>query len=184
MRITSSAVLLGLLAYIAPGQVSIPSAPGSLKPQAKGHIVWSKKVGRLDSRDSHAVVTALIVEGSPQLPTQNRGVRIDFSWADQHRTIYIDEGLLQPEKKIFDDLTRDIGRSPLRGGTGWAFLGSCEFRDHPDTYPLVADYNYSGPYAPALRIIGPEGESIMFQGLMPRDLSKVLGDAIEELKAH
>ena len=184
MRIGSSAVLLSLFAYIARSPVSLHSAPASLERQAKVHIIWSKEVGRLESRDSQAVVTALIAEGSLDLPKQTREVRIDFSWAAKHRTIYIDEGLLQSEKKIFDDLTRDIGRFPLPGGNGWAFLGSCEFRDHPDTYPLKADYNYSGPFAPALRIIAPNGESIMFQWLMPRDLSKVLGDAIEELKAH
>ena len=51
-------------------------------------------MGRLESRDSHAVVTALIAEGSLDLSKQTREVRIDFSWAAKHRTIYIDEGLL------------------------------------------------------------------------------------------
>src|SRR5215470_3267476 len=115
-------------------------------------FIWTNKVGRLESRDAHAVFTALIVEDPTQRPKQTREVRIDLSWANKHVAIHVGEGLLQPEKKIFDDLTRDIDRSPLQGGTGLAFIGSCEFRDHPDTYPLQADYNYSGPYAPALRI--------------------------------
>ena len=188
MRIGGSTILLGFLACIAGAQVNMPSAPGSFpKQQPKVHIIWSGEVGRLESRDSHAVVTALILEDLNQQPKRMREVRIDLSSAGKHSSIYLDESLLRPEKKIFDNLTRDIERferSSLYSAAGWAFIGSCEFREHPDVYPLVADYNYSGTQAPALRIIGPTGEQIMFQGLMPRNLSKVLGDAIEELKAQ
>lgn len=116
------------------------------------------------------------------------GVRIDFSWADEKSTIYLGESLLQQEKNIFDELTVDVARGgvfPSSSGVG--FIGSSEFRDHPGLYPLVANFNYSGPDAPALAVIvGPtqQIQFILFPGLTPANLSKVLGDAMNELKAH
>jgi hypothetical protein len=145
------------------------------------HTIHSKEVGRLDSRDAHAVFTALILEDSSAPSKRVGGVRIDFSWADKRGTMYIGQDLLQPQKEIFDRLTRDIERANFTY-RGLGFIGSCEFRNNPGKYPLMADFNYSGPEAPALRIFAPTGEAIMFPGLTPRDLSKLLGSAIEELQ--
>jgi hypothetical protein len=183
-----SAVLFALLASFAPGQVATPSVlpPSAFEAFARrpeATFTWSKEVGRLDSRDSHAVVTALVVEDSTSQLKRMRGLRIDFSWAGQRSAIYVGESLLQPEKKIFDQLTVDVGRVNLYRGT-LAYLGSCAFRDNPGVYPLVADFNYSGPESPALRIFSTAGEQIMFPGLTPHHLSQVLGNAIDELKAH
>ncbi len=188
MRFGIFAVSLALLASFAPGQVATPSVlpPSAFEAFARrpeAHFTWSKEIGRLDGRDSHAVVTALVLEDSTSQLKRMRGLRIDFSWADQRSAIYVGENLLQPEKKIFDQLTADVGRVNLYRGT-LAYLGSCAFRDNPGVYPLVADLNYSGPESPALRIFGPRGEQIMFPGLTPLQLSKVLGDAIDELRAH
>ena len=189
MKATISTILIWFFASVTTGQVNSPSSgtatsPGGLARQPEARVIWCKKVGGLDAGESHAVVTALIGEDSNQRSKPMRGIRIDLSWHDGKSTLYIDEGLLQPQKRIFDQLTVDLGRSNLPGGSGLGFIGSCEFRNNPDVYPLEADFNYSGGVSPALRVFSAKGEAIMFPGLMPSDLSKVLGDAIDELKAH
>ena len=188
MKASITTIAFGLLVSIALGQVNsgLPEKPSSLEAlarQPEARVTWFKEVGQLESGDSHAVFTTLAVEDSAQRGRRMRGVRIDLSRPDWKRIVYIDEGLLQPLKKIFDQLTLDIERGlmPARG-TGWGFIGSCEFRNNPDVYPLEADFCYSGPDSPALRVFGPNREQIMFPGLMPSSLSKVLGSAIDELK--
>jgi hypothetical protein len=177
--------LAALLAAITFGQVNAPSSFATFAQQPQARVIWSAEVGRLESRDSHAFVTALMVENSSQPSERMRGVRIDFSWSDKESTIYVGESLLQQEKNIFDELTVDVARGGVfPGSSGLGFIGSCEFRDNPGLYPLVADFNSSGPDAPALGImVGPK-EQILFRELMPSHLSRVLGDAINELKAH
>jgi len=123
-------------------------------PLSAGRVVWSKEVGQLRSGDTRAVFTALTVEDSGR---QARGVRVDSSWTGgRGDTYYIDERFLLAEKEIFDQLARDIAmmqaKHLLEAGTGLAILGSCVFREAADPYPLVADYAYSGPGTPALRI--------------------------------
>jgi hypothetical protein len=180
----SRASLILLLAGIAPAQVSFPPAGNALATlahQPETRVTWSKEVGRLESGESRAVFTVLTVENSNQPGRRAQGVRIDLSSANGKSTLYLDEVKLQPEKKIFDHLIRDAGRS--QGGT-LSFVGSCEFRDNPGVYPLNADFEYAGPQAPALRIFSSTGDQIMFPGLTPSHLSTVLGEAIDELKSH
>jgi hypothetical protein len=185
VRFSILTALAGLLASVMSGQVNTLSSFATFAQQPQARVIWSTEVDRLESRDSHALVTALVVENSSQPSERMRGVRIDFSWSDKKSTIYIGEILLQPEKAIFDGLTLDVARGGvLPGFSGLGFIGSCEFRDNPDLYPLVADFNSSGPDAPALRIIVGPKEQILFRGLTPSHLSRVLGDAINELKAH
>jgi hypothetical protein len=92
-----------------------------------------------------------------------RGVRIDFSWADKKSTIYLGESLLQQEKTIFDELAVDVARGGVfPSSSGLGFIGSSEFRDNPGLYPLVANFNPSGPDAPALVVIIGPTEQVQF----------------------
>jgi len=165
--------------------VNTPSSFATFAQQPQARVIWSTEVGRLESRDSHALVTALMVENSSRPSERMRGVRIDFSWSDKKSTIYLAESLLQQEKNIFDELSVDVARGGVfPSSSGLGFIGSCEFRDNPGLYPLVANFNSSGPDAPALGImVGPK-EQVLFPGLTPSHLSRVLGDAINELKAR
>jgi hypothetical protein len=177
MRSCMSSISFGIFIGIAAGQVNSqqaakPSALATVARQREARVIWSKELGRLEGGQAHAVFTALIVEDSTQHSKRPRGVRVDLTWPAGEGAIYIDEALLQPQQKIFDDLTRDLGTVEGSGETHWGFIGSCVFRDNPDVYPLVADFNYSGPESPALRIFGPKGEQIMFRGRTPSDLSR------------
>ena len=189
MKSGIATVVFGLFVGIAQGQVNSPSSGKAsslevLARQPGAYVTWSKEVGHLESGESNAVVTALVVEDSAQRGQRMRGVRIDLWRPDWKSTLYVEESLLQPLKTAFDQLTLDIERDLFSNGTGMGFIGSCVFRNNPHVYPLEADYYYSGPNSPALRVFGPKREQIMFPGLMPSDLSKLLGSAIDELKAQ
>jgi hypothetical protein len=178
------ACLIMLLAGSGLAQISSPPAENALATlaqQSGTQVTWSKEVGRLESGESHAVFTALTVEDSNQPSRHARGVRVDLSWTNGKSTLYLDEIKLQPEKKIFDHLARDA-RGSQDGTRG--FVGSCEFRNNPGVYPLKADFEYSGPEAPALGIFSSAEDQILFPGLTPAHLATVLGKAINELKSH
>lgn len=101
MRFSILTVLAGLLPAITFGQADAPASFAAFARQPQARVVWSTEIGRLESRDSHALVTALLIEDSSKPSERMRGVRIDFSWADMKSTIYVRESLLQQEKNIF-----------------------------------------------------------------------------------
>ena len=177
MNVGVLTVTFSILAFIATGQNVPQSTFSTLARQPNVRTVWSKEAGRLLSHEAQAVFTAVKLEDASRAA---RGVRIDFSWAGKQGALYLEEALLQPQKNIFDQLAKDIerGTMPLGG-----VLGTCEFRNHPGTYPLEADY-YSGLEAPALRIFGPSKEPILFPKITVLDLSKILGNAIDQLQGN
>jgi hypothetical protein len=83
----SIANLIGLcFVLLAVGRTQIPRAPSPLPTaleafarQPATHVVWSGEVGRLDSREAHAIVTFLVLENSAQPHDRVGGIRIDLS---------------------------------------------------------------------------------------------------------
>jgi hypothetical protein len=108
-------------------------------------------------------------------------VRIDFSEDRSHWSVYLDESVLEREAAAFEKLARDVARAPLSNGRSPGFLGSCEFRDNPDAYPMTADFQYSGGEAPALWVFA-DGHKTMFSGRTTEDLAKLLGAALDPLR--
>ena len=174
------AVVFGLFAGIAAGQVDSPSPrkPSSLEAlvrQPEARVIWSKEVDHLKSGESRAIVTTLIVEDSVEPARQRRGVRVDLLRPHWKRSIYIDEGSLEQLKKTIDQLTHYVEQDTLPGGTGVAFIGSCECRNNPNLCPLEVDFCYSGcDSGGSLRIFGPNREAIWFPGLCQRTYLKPL----------
>lgn len=177
-----SIFLLCALLPMAAGQ-SPTSALEQAAKRSDVRVLSSSQIATLESEGSRAVFTALIVADPAQEGGSIRGVRIEFSDAGWTRSAYLDESHLQPLKEVVDRLAADIEllpRSSNRGGL--SIFGSCEFRDHPESYPVSVDYCHSGWCAPALRFVSPT--QILFAGRKPADLAAILGDAIEYLKAH
>jgi hypothetical protein len=184
-RINSGIGFFALFVGSALGQVNAHPAGGRLEALAKqsgARVIWSRETGRLTGGESRADVSAMALAGSGG--AQTRGVRMDFSLPAWKRAVYIDERLLQPLRRIVDQLTSDIDRFSMRSRTGLGFIGSCEFRDNPGVYPLTVDFQYAGPDAPALRVFVPDIGPVLFPGLTPKHLSILLERAINELSAH
>jgi hypothetical protein len=104
-------VLLGTLPVAGQAQAVAESAaqPTPLEAFAKqkaSRVAWSGEVGRIDSRDAHAVITALVVEDSAQPPDRLRGVRIDLSDQDGRDQVYLGEETLPAFKRAFDEISQ------------------------------------------------------------------------------
>jgi hypothetical protein len=82
MKPIASAVALCFL-FVIVGQAQTKPAP-SLQPtpleafarQPATHIAWSKEIGRFDSSEAHAVVTALILEDTAHFAPHSEGVSL------------------------------------------------------------------------------------------------------------
>lgn len=136
MKPIASAVALCFLFVIVGQAQTKPAPPPQPTPleafarQPATHIAWSKEVGRFDSGEGHAVVTALILEDKAQGPHRMRGVRIDLSNQDSEDEVYLGEETLGTFKSALDEISRNIpeSRDNARDGLvtgGTSYLGSC-----------------------------------------------------------
>src|ERR1700730_17104776 len=112
MKSIASVIALCSL-FLSVGYAQI-NRPPSLQPtpleafarQPATHVAWSKEVGRLDSREAHAVVTVLILEDTAQPPDRMRGIRIDLSGLDSRDEVYLGEETLGAYKKALDKISQ------------------------------------------------------------------------------
>jgi hypothetical protein len=180
-------VLCALFSTVGVALVPPSSSESSLLAialrQPNARVYSSSQIATLESEGSRAVFTGLIVADPAQQDRKIRGIRIAFSDAGWTRAAYVDEARLQPLKDAVDRLSADLEPSlPRLAPRNEGYLGSCEFRDHPEAYPVHVDYCYSGWCSPGLRITSPT--MILFPNRKPSDLSAILGSAIEYLKTH
>jgi len=79
MRLVCGATTFGwLLLSVWQTHVGMALQPTPLEAFAglpATHVAWSQEVGRLDTTEAHAVVTALILEDTAQPPDRMRGIR-------------------------------------------------------------------------------------------------------------
>ena len=68
-------------------------------------VIWSKEVGRLDSDQAHAVITALILRDATQSPQQMRGVRIDLTEGNQEDHVYTSQEHLGRLVQALDEIS-------------------------------------------------------------------------------
>jgi hypothetical protein len=99
--------LIVLLAFLpVAGQAQINTAPAprptpleAFAKQSTSRVAWSSEAGRIDSKEGHAVITALVVEDRAQPPDRLRGVRIDLADQDGKDQVYLGEETLPAFKK-------------------------------------------------------------------------------------
>src|SRR5260370_22838781 len=117
------------------------------------HIAWSKEVGRIDSREAHAVITALILEDTAQPPDRMRGIRIHLSAKDFEDTVYLDEETLGAYKKALDEIATEAAQERSKGTTrdnltpqGTSYVGTAAFwqaTKAPRCHSLNAAYYFA-----------------------------------------
>jgi len=173
-------------------------APLSLQPtpleafahQPTTHVTWSKQVGSLDSREAHAVITALVLEDAAQPPDRLRGVRINFSSPDSIDEVYLGEETLGMYKSALDEISRTIpgsrkgARENLAPG-GTSCLGACVFRSDkpPRVHTLSAAYCFA-PDSEGLSVSTFKQALFRFPDQGPSRLSAAIALAIDELRNH
>jgi len=104
-------VLLSILPVAGQAQTVAASTPQptpleAFAKQTGSRVAWSSEVGRIDSKEGHAVITALAVEDNAQPPDRLRGVRIDLSDQDGKDQVYLGEETLPAFKNAFDEISQ------------------------------------------------------------------------------
>jgi hypothetical protein len=176
-----------------PSPILQPTPLEAFARQAGTHIAWSRRVGRVESAEAHAAVTALVVEDSAQPPDRIRGIRIDLTDGDAKDEVYLGEETLSVYKNALDQISRDMARErsrrTFRGATaqtGTECLGACVFwyaEKAPRVHCLNAAYciapDWSGLVLSAFQQVG-----FRFPGQDPSQLSIAIARARAALQKH
>jgi hypothetical protein len=197
MKPIASAVVLCFL-FVIVGQAQTKPAPSpqptpleAFARQPATYIAWSKEVGRFDSSEAHAIVTALILEDKAQRPHQMRGVRIDLSSQHSEDEVYLGEETLGTYKSALDEISRNIpeSRNSARDGLvpgGSSYLGSCLFRNPnntPGVHVLNATY-YFAPHSEGVSLSALKEAEFRFPNQAPSQFSAAIALAIDQLKGR
>ena len=163
------------LAQVNPTPPLPPTPLEAFAARPTAQVAWAKVIGRLESRESRATITALIVEDETSEPRVMRGIRVDLAhvgaapscewkytaWrvmcqrADA--AVYVEEGRLEA---VRDSLQR-----------GAAELRPMEF---------ISQYRVSGAGRASAGLIVC---GYQFSGRRREDLAELFTRAITELKA-
>ena len=193
----SLVVCIGLLGGIASGQNQAqPLQPTPLEAFARlpaTSVAWSKEVGRIESGESKAIITAMVLEDTAQPPDRMRGVRIDLSSRNSKDQIFLGEETLSIYERALDEITKEATRQRNEGTVrdnlnagGTAFVGA-EIFWYADKVPRVHALNaapYVAPDSSGLYLSAFKGVGFRFPDQEASRLSLAMARAINELKNH
>jgi len=149
-------------------------------------IAWSKQVGGLDSGDTHAVVTALILEDTAQPPDRMRGVRIDLRSQKSEDHVYLGEETLAAYKDALDEINRFWRMTKRQDNSkGTHYFGARLFW-YGDKTPRVHALNaadYIAPDSSGLSISAFKQAQFRFPDQEAAQLATVISKAMAELKS-
>lgn len=196
MRLTP-ALVFTLLMGVGQAQLNAPLQPTPLEAfvrQPSARLAWSTEVGRIDTRQAHATVTAVIVEDTAQPPDRMRGIRIELSDKDRNDEVYLGEETLVAYRNALDEISREAARERDQGTArpsslkpdGTAYVGACLFRyanGSPSVHALSASY-YFAPDSSGLVVSTFKGAGFRFPERDPSQLSAAIARAIDYLKEH
>ena len=118
------------LAQVNPTPALPPTPLEALAGRPTARVTWSKVIGRLESQESRATITALIVEDKASGPSVMRGIRVDLAhigatpscdWKYRawrvmcqraNAAVYVEEGRLEA---VRTSLERGAAELPLQG---------------------------------------------------------------------
>ena len=168
-----------------------PTALEAFAGQSATHVVWSSEVGRLDSKEAHGIVTALVLENSAQAHNRVGGVRIDLSSPDSNDAVYVGEEMLVVYKNALDEITRNVpghrksARDDLEpGGTSCLGTGTFWYADNrPRVHALSAAYCFA-PDSEGLCLSALKDSVFRFPDQDPSQLSAAIARAIAQLSSH
>jgi hypothetical protein len=188
-------VSIGLFGGIASGQNQARSLQPTPVEAFAGlpatHTAWSKEVGRIESGEAQAVITALVLEDTAQPPDRMRGVRIELSSRDSKDAIFLGEETLSIYKRALDEITTEAIRQRSEGTArdsvttdGTSYVGAGVFW-YADKVPRVHALNaahYFGPDSSGLYLSAFKGVGFRFPDQQASQLSLVMARAMSELK--
>ena len=186
--IASPVALCGLLLNIGLAQVNPtpslqPTRLEALAGQPTAKVTWSNEVGRIDSAEAHAVVTALVVEDQVQPPHRMGGIRIDLAAQTATDQIYLDDASLEAIKKSLDEIASYVESfRNAQEKASLSYLGSCELRQLSPTVHTLSAAFYIAPDSSGLSLSAFKGQEFRFPDRSPSQLASVIASAVSQLK--
>jgi hypothetical protein len=191
-------VITCVVCLLSMGQ-SQPSPPQSLQPtplewfarQSATRVAWSDEVGRLDSTDAHAVVTAIVLEDTGQPPDRLRGIRIDLANQSSKDEVYLDEETLVVYKKALNEIShgapqaRDMyAKTVLPGGVSYFGAEVFWYGNRPARVRALDAAYYFTSDSSGLALNAGKNAEFRFPNQDPLQLAAAIERATDELKSH
>ncbi len=178
---TTVSVLCCILSSSVPAQLTPAPEPTQLEVwvgQTGSRITKSEQVGRIDSTDAHAVITAVVVEHTHNTPRRVRGIRIDLRNPSSADRIYVDESELVYLKHQLDGI--DCGVASMRNDSETPYRVSGIARCRPSrTVPQAyCPAYYITPESEGLSLSTFGGHNFRFPSKRPSALANAIGRAM------
>ena len=195
MKLVGGSLLLVFVSCVGQAQLITATAsdvhPTPLEAFAKqkgSRIIRSEEIGRIESSEANAMITALAVEDTAQPPDRLQGVRIDLSDQDGKDQVYLGEETLPAFRDALDQISRDAARGCEWNAGGVCpanmVVGSCLFKyidKTPSVHTLTAGhYFHPGSSGLVLTTIGVG--RFWFPNQDASLLSAAFGRAMDRLK--
>lgn len=182
--------LCGLICNLGFAQVKPTSSlqPTPLEAFAgrpTAHVTWSEQVGRIESTDVRAVITAVVIEDPANSPHRMRGVRIDLENAAASDQLYLEESKLAAVKSALDEIASGIKEHRKdQDPTPYRYYGAAEFwRPNELVHTLNAAY-YIAPDSSGLSLSARKKQEFKFPDHSPAELAEAIGRAIATLQGR
>ena len=183
--VVAGALFCGSISMAATAQLDTLAIPEQtafekIAKQRGTTIILSEEVGRVESSDARAIITALILENSNYHPSRVRGIRIDLRNESTSDHIFVEESELVQLK--YELVGMDCGIARMRNDSGSAYrmhgIGRCRpSRTIPQAY--CPGY-YIAPESEGLALSTFGGGNFKFPSARPASLAGAIGRAMSE----
>jgi len=173
---------ISMAANAQPGTLAVPE-PTLLETIAKQRgttIILSEEVGRVESSDSQAIVTALILENSHYRPSRVRGIRIDLRNESSTDHIFVEESELVHLKYELVGLDCGIARVRNQSGSAYRMNGVGRCRPSQTIPQAYCPGYYIAPDSEGLALSAFNGGNFSFPSARPAALAGAIGRAMSE----
>jgi hypothetical protein len=173
--------------------------PPSLQPtplewfarQSATQVAWSAEVGRLESNDAHAVVTAIVLEDTGKPPDRLRGIRIDLANQSTKDAVYLDEERLGVYKKALNGISHGApqargmyAKTVTPGGVSYFGAEVFWYGDRPaHVRALDAAYCFTSDSS-GLALHAGKSAKFRFPNQDPLQLATAIERAMDQLKSR
>jgi hypothetical protein len=186
----STQTFVALLGFVASAQNQSdrpavrPSALEVFATQPNTKLTWALEVGRIESTESRAILTAVEYESSLTPGTKLRGVRVELSKPGAADVVFIEENRLRQAATALNRIATSIPRYAAARNSVPTFHGSEEFRQIRNPVHTINPSYYVGPDSEGLAISAFKHEQFKLPSHSPSELATALTAAAEALEAR